>query len=116
MASRTASPLTHQLDFACVLDALRDPVRLGIVAALAEAAPLHCSRFDLAMAKSAASRHFRLLREAGVIRQWDDGTRRFNELRRSDLERRFPGLLDLAIAQGGQYRPPILPPGSAGGD
>jgi DNA-binding transcriptional ArsR family regulator len=113
MASRTASPLRHpdvdELEFATVLEALRDPIRLGIVASLADSPPLFCSRFDLPMGKSAASRHFRLLREAGVIRQWDDGTRRLNELRRDDLDRRFPGLLDLAIAEGAAHRFPILP-------
>lgn len=30
----------------------------------------------------------------------DEGTRRLNSLRRDDLDARFPGLLDLAIAQG----------------
>jgi hypothetical protein len=49
-----------------------------------------------------------LLREAGVIRQWDVGTRRLNALRRDDLDRRFPGLLDLAIAEGGDYRVRLL--------
>lgn len=113
MASRNASPLRHpsvdQLDFATVLEALRDPARLGIVAALATSSPMHCSRFELPMAKSAASRHFRLLRDAGVIRQWDEGTRRLNELRRDDLDRRFPGLLDLAIAEGAVRRVDVLP-------
>jgi len=41
-----------------------------------------------------------VLREAGVIRQRDEGTRRLNSLRRDDLDARFPGLLDLAIPQG----------------
>jgi hypothetical protein len=35
-----------------------------------------------------------------VIRQRDQGTRRLNRLRRNDLDSRFPGLLDLAIAHG----------------
>jgi hypothetical protein len=41
-----------------------------------------------------------VLREAGVIRQRDEGTRRLNSLRRDDLDARFPGLLDLAVAHG----------------
>lgn len=113
MASRNSTPLVHpavdELDFRTVLGALSDPVRLGIVAALAEVDNANCSRFDLPMGKSAASRQFRLLREAGVIQQWDVGTRRLNALRRDDLDRRFPGLLDLAIAEGGTHRVELLP-------
>ena len=52
------------------------------------------------MSKSTQSGHFKALREAGVIRQRDEGTRRLNRLRRADLDARFPGLLDLAVPQG----------------
>jgi DNA-binding transcriptional ArsR family regulator len=97
-----------ELDFRSVLDALSDPVRLGIVAALAEVDSEYCSRFEQPMGNYAAGRQFRLLREAGVIRQWDVGTRRLNALRRDDLDGRFPGLLDLAIAEGAAYRVRLL--------
>jgi hypothetical protein len=40
------------------------------------------------------------MREAGVIQQRDEGTRRLNRLRREELDDRFPGLLDLAIPEG----------------
>ncbi len=36
---------------------------------------------------------FKVLREAGVIRQRQEGTARRNTLRTEDLEARFPGLL-----------------------
>ncbi|MBV2365582.1 ArsR/SmtB family transcription factor [Streptomonospora nanhaiensis] len=104
MPSRTSTPLDHpeerELEFARVMAALSDPVRLGIIATLADHPGLPCGRFDLPVGKSAASRHFRVLREAGLLRQWDDGTRRRNDLRRAELDRRFPGLLDLAIDEG----------------
>ncbi|KAA2261795.1 helix-turn-helix transcriptional regulator [Solihabitans fulvus] len=111
MASRTSSPLSNpdELDFQTVLAALSDPVRLGIVAALAEVDGVHCGGFALPVGKSAASRHFRILREAGVIRQWDDGVRRLNSLRRDELDHRFPGLLTLAIAEGAAVRVPFAP-------
>jgi DNA-binding transcriptional ArsR family regulator len=107
MASRTATRLVHpdrsDLRFSTVLAALGDPVRLAIVARLGEVEPageLPCGIFALPVSKSTQSGHFKVLREAGVIHQRDEGTRRLNRLRRDDLDARFPGLLDLAIAQG----------------
>jgi DNA-binding transcriptional ArsR family regulator len=109
MASRTATELTHpdraELRLTAVLAALSDPVRLAIVARLADAesasdGELACTTFALPVSKSTQSGHFRVLREAGVIRQRDEGTRRLNRLRRDDLDARFPGLLDLAVPEG----------------
>lgn len=106
MASRTATTLVHpkrrDITFTGVLAALSDPVRLAIVVRLADAAPdeLACTTFALPVSKSTQSGHFRVLREAGVIRQRDEGTRRLNGLRRDDLDARFPGLLDLAVTHG----------------
>ncbi|GEB50563.1 transcriptional regulator [Streptomyces cacaoi] len=107
MASRTSTALTHPdraaLTFTTVMAALADPVRLAVVARLADAGPdgeLACSTFALPVSKSTQSGHFKVLREAGVIRQRDEGTRRLNQLRRADLDARFPGLLDLAVPQG----------------
>jgi DNA-binding transcriptional ArsR family regulator len=104
MASRTIAPLHHpaveEIEFGKVLAALSDPVRLSIVVMLAERNEIPCGGFDLAVSKSTSSWHFRTLREAGVIRQADQGTRRLNTLRRDDLDARFPGLLDLAIVEG----------------
>lgn len=106
MASRTANELVHpdrdRLEFTRVLAALSDPVRLGIVARLAEvgrSSEPACVSFALPMSKSTQSGHFKVLREAGVIRQRDEGNRRLNRLRREDLDARFPGLLDVVIAQ-----------------
>ncbi|GAA0561182.1 ArsR family transcriptional regulator [Saccharopolyspora erythraea NRRL 2338] len=103
VASRTASPLLHpdesEIDFFAVLSALCDPVRLSIVRALDQRTEVACGTFDLPVAKSALSRHFRVLRESGLIRQRDDGTRRLNTLRRDELDRRFPGFLDLVLRE-----------------
>jgi DNA-binding transcriptional ArsR family regulator len=107
VASRTATGLVHpardEVQFTDVLAALSDPVRLAVVARLADAGPdgeMACATFALPVSKSTQSGHFKVLREAGVIRQRDEGTRRLNRLRRADLDARFPGLLDLAITQG----------------
>ena len=84
-------------DLALVLHALSDPVRLRIVALLADGAEHTCGSFALPVTKSTCSHHFRVLREAGVITQRSEGKNRFNRLRRESLERRFPGLLDAVL-------------------
>jgi hypothetical protein len=38
-----------------------------------------------------------VLRESGVIRQREDGNRRWTALRDEDLQTRFPGLLDAVV-------------------
>jgi DNA-binding transcriptional ArsR family regulator len=91
-------PQRDELELASVLHALSDPQRLRIVRALAEEPePRPCGHFGLDVSKSTATHHFRVLREAGVIEQRTDGTAKFNSLRRDDLERRFPGLLDAVL-------------------
>jgi len=92
-------PTSEEFDLAAVLHALSDPQRLRIVAALADdPTPRRCGSFDLDVTKSTLTHHFRVLREAGVIRQDEEGTSRLNSLRRDDLDARFPGLLDAVLA------------------
>ena len=86
-------PEVEDLDLAAVLHALSDPVRLEIVAGLAGGDERACGSFDVTVTKSTCTHHFRVLREAGLIRQRQQGTMRLNSLRRDDLEARFPGLL-----------------------
>jgi DNA-binding transcriptional ArsR family regulator len=87
------------MDLAAVLHALSDPMRLRIVSELASGEERTCNSIDMPIVKSTCTYHFKVLREAGVIRQRMVGTTRFNSLRRDDLEARFPGLLD-AVLQG----------------
>jgi DNA-binding transcriptional ArsR family regulator len=92
-------PARDEIDLAAVLHALSDPVRLRIVAALASR-PGACRTggFNVPVTKSTCTHHFRVLREAGIVRQWPEGTARMNELRRDDLDARFPGLLDTILS------------------
>lgn len=76
-----------------VLHALSDPVRLGIVRALARSGEASCGALDGGRPKSSVSHHFRVLRDAGLVRTRSDGVAHMNALRRDDLDRRFPGLL-----------------------
>jgi DNA-binding transcriptional ArsR family regulator len=97
-AHEIAHPSRAEIELGAVLHALSDPVRLRIVAALADAeAEPTCGSFDLPVTKSTCTHHFRVLREAGVIRQRPVGTARLNTLRRDDLEARFPGLLETIL-------------------
>jgi DNA-binding transcriptional ArsR family regulator len=99
-AVHLAEPRPADIRVEAVLGALSDPVRLTIVRALAatEGESRSCGSFGLTVSKSTASHHFRVLRDAGVIRQHDEGRKRMTELRRSELDARFPGLLDSVIA------------------
>jgi DNA-binding transcriptional ArsR family regulator len=91
-------PAREDMELAAVLHALSDPQRLRIVRILAEdPEPRPCGTFGLEVSKSTATHHFRVLREAGIIEQRTEGTAKFNTLRRADLERRFPGLLDAVL-------------------
>ncbi|WP_059010959.1 ArsR/SmtB family transcription factor [Streptomyces specialis] len=91
-------PEPHEITLQAVLEALVDPVRRSIAAQLHRAGEdISCGKFDLPVARSTATHHFGVLREAGVIRQYYVGTSRMNTLRADDLNSRFPGLLDACL-------------------
>jgi DNA-binding transcriptional ArsR family regulator len=91
----------YSVDVLTVLQALSDPRRLDIVRQLM-ACPgdgeLTCGQIEIPVGKSTATHHFKILRMAGVITERGEGTRKFVRLRRDELEDRFPGLLDLVLA------------------
>jgi len=91
-------PGREQIELPNVLDALSDPTRLAIVTQIANEGEMRCGTFlDLA-SKTSLSYHFAKLREAGVTRTRVEGTSHFMTLRREDLDRRFPGLLDSILS------------------
>jgi DNA-binding transcriptional ArsR family regulator len=92
-------PETTALDLSAVLQALADPVRRTIVARLAREGQVPCGGFGLSVSKSTTTYHFRVLREAGVIEQVEQGNRKLNTLRRDELERSFPGLLEAVLGE-----------------
>ncbi|NNN37095.1 helix-turn-helix transcriptional regulator [Streptomyces sp. S3(2020)] len=88
-------PAREEIRLEPILHALSDPMRLRIVRELAAVGDeLSCSQFELPVTKSTTTHHFRVLREAGVIRQIYRGTAKMNGLRKDDLDGLFPGLLD----------------------
>ncbi len=97
---RFVHPSKADLELPDVLAALGDPIRLRILKTLldnddcmscCQAAP--CPK----MAKSTISNHFRILREAGLIRTTKQGVENRSVVRIDDLNERFPGLLKTII-------------------
>ncbi|GLL02182.1 ArsR/SmtB family transcription factor [Dactylosporangium matsuzakiense] len=79
-----------------VLRAVADPIRLRIVQTLADGRPHgKCgAHWDFGVHKSTMTHHFRLLRQAGLTRTVVSGRNHTVELRRDELDARFPGLID----------------------
>ncbi|HUN25948.1 MAG TPA: metalloregulator ArsR/SmtB family transcription factor [Steroidobacteraceae bacterium] len=90
-------PGKEDITLAGVLGALGDPVRLEILRKLLDErrGGLSCSAAApcAEMAKSTLSHHFRVLRDAGLIRTTKQGVENMNSVRSEDLNERFPGLL-----------------------
>ncbi|HEX2144285.1 MAG TPA: metalloregulator ArsR/SmtB family transcription factor [Glycomyces sp.] len=80
-----------------VLGALSDPIRVGLVRLLADGRERGWGELRAPVAKSTLSHHLRVLRDAGVTRTRQEGTRCFVALRRNDLDVRFPGLLNAVL-------------------
>ena len=95
--TRFVHPAKEDITLAGVLGALGDPMRLKILKKLLEtgAAGLSCSGAApcAEMAKSTLSHHFRVLRDAGLIRTTKQGVENLNSVRWDDVNERFPGLL-----------------------
>jgi DNA-binding transcriptional ArsR family regulator len=92
-------PDRESLDISAVLHALSDPQRLGMVAELAASdEPRPCGSFAPGITKSTRTHHFRVLREAGLVEQWKEGTSKLSRLRRDEVDAEFPGLLDSVLS------------------
>jgi DNA-binding transcriptional ArsR family regulator len=91
-------PALHDITLAGVLYAIGDPIRLQIVRCLAQTNTACCASLAADLPKSTLTRHFRVLREQGVIVQQARGRQLVNTLRRDDLETRFPGLLNAILS------------------
>lgn len=79
------------------LHALSDPVRLDIVRQLDREGEASCAALDGGRPKSSMSHHFRVLRAAGLVHTRIAGVQHMNTLRREEMDKRFPGLLDAVL-------------------
>jgi hypothetical protein len=102
MPDAEGHPEPEEMQLGALLAALADPQRRRVIAELVRAEPLTertCVSFGLPVSKASLTHHFRVLREAGLIRQVDRGNSRAAQLRRDEIEARFPGLLALVAAE-----------------
>lgn len=89
-----AHPAREDMSLQGILEALVDPLRRDIVVRLAASEePIRCGGFDASVSLSTMTHHFHVLREAGVVRQFYEGTAKLNALRTDDIEAVAPGLL-----------------------
>ncbi len=104
-----------------ILHALADPSRAAIFAKIMQAGCVEaCSAVaavgDRVIPKSSLSNHFKVLREAGLIRSERHGVEMRNHSRCAEVEARFPGLLAAIINAyaadigGGSCAAGIVPP------
>ena len=94
-------PARDEITLAGVLAALADPMRLRIVKSLiAKDECMSCTEATPCpdMAKSTLSNHFRILREAGLVRTSKQGVEHRNVLREDDINARFPKLLKMILS------------------
>ncbi|MFI7280679.1 ArsR/SmtB family transcription factor [Micromonospora chersina] len=90
-------PELREVPVTAVLAALADDVRLQIVRALAGGGERACGTFEFGVSKATRSHHLKVLREAGLTRTRVAGTSRYVRLRRDELDRLYPGLLDAVL-------------------
>ncbi|MFD6971974.1 ArsR/SmtB family transcription factor [Streptomyces sp. NPDC059979] len=106
-AAELPHPDTDRIELVEVLAALGHPVRLEIVRRLASGEEACCGEVVPDLPRSSVTHHLRTLRESGVIRQSPRGRKLHLVLRRDDLQRCFPGLLEIVLADG--FRPRDFP-------
>jgi DNA-binding transcriptional ArsR family regulator len=101
-AGELVHPRAEELRVGPILLALADANRRRVVAELAERPDEErlCASFDLPVGKSSRTRHWRVLRESGLVYQRDAGNGLYMRLRKEDLDHRFPGLIQAVIAAG----------------
>jgi DNA-binding transcriptional ArsR family regulator len=85
-----------------LLHALSDPVRVAIFSSIvnSDCSP-NCTAFahilERGIPKSTLSQHFKVLREAGLIRGERHGVEMQNTSRCREIDQRFPGLIEAIV-------------------
>lgn len=95
-------PSVDSFDLTVVLSALAEPGRRALMTELYRSSePVDCAvvveKADLGLSSPTISHHYRVLREAGLIRTVAEGRKRIVTVRRGDMEGRFPGLLNAVL-------------------
>lgn len=81
-----------------IFKALGDPIRLAaVVELMASEGEMACGTFTHNVTKPTFSHHLQILREAGITMTRMEGTKKFVSIRAKELNKQFPGLLDLIL-------------------
>jgi DNA-binding transcriptional ArsR family regulator len=93
-------PAMRDVKLPAIMQALSDPGRLAVVRELLQARgrALACHEVRLKVSKATKSHHFEVLRAAGIIFTKMEGTESMTSLRKTELNKHFPGLLKLLAA------------------
>lgn len=105
MARVLPEPTVESFDLTVILSALAEPGRRALMSALYRRAAgqeaIDCAQIarevDLGVSAPTISHHYRVLREAGLVRTTAVGRSRVVTVRVADLESRFPGLLEATL-------------------
>jgi DNA-binding transcriptional ArsR family regulator len=95
------SPSLKRMRLSLIFSALSDPVRLEIVQTLLKETELPCGHCRTELSKSTMSHHFKVLREAGIIRKREEGKVHHISVRKEELEARLPGIIEALKKAGG---------------
>jgi DNA-binding transcriptional ArsR family regulator len=94
-------PRVEEVPVEAILHALSDPVRVAIYADIVKGCKENCSTFltvgEREIPKSTLSQHFKILREAGLIRSERKGVEIFNTSRCEEVESHYPGLIKAIV-------------------
>jgi DNA-binding transcriptional ArsR family regulator len=95
-------PSVQDVTVEAILHALSDPVRVAIYADIVGQNCSHnCVAFsnisEKPIPKSTLSQHFKILREAGLIRGERLGVEMHNTSRCAEIDKRFPGLIGAIV-------------------
>jgi DNA-binding transcriptional ArsR family regulator len=95
-------PSVQDITVEAILHALSDPVRVAIYADIVGQNCSHnCMAFsnisERPIPKSTLSQHFKILREAGLIRGERQGVEMHNTSRCAEIDKRFPGLIGAIV-------------------
>ena len=101
-------PPSDTLSPAAILHALADPERAAIFAGIAGAECVQrcsvlASAGDRVIPKSSLSQHFKVLRDAGLIRSERHGVEMRNYSRCAEIDQRFPGLIKSILSAYGLF-------------
>ncbi|WP_290056496.1 ArsR/SmtB family transcription factor [Amycolatopsis solani] len=102
MSRALPEPSAAAFDLTVILGALAEPSRRALMTELYRVPEsVDCAvvveKTGLGLSNPTISHHYRVLREAGLIRTFAEGRKRIVEVRRDEMEARFPGLLNAIL-------------------